>query len=63
MSTRNNLDREDEDQGVSGLEILKSIWNIKDSKLQNQEHISDPVSTDIYTVPDQSNQIPHRKHF
>ena len=63
MQRNKKLDREDEDQGVSGLEILKSIWNIKDSKPQNQEHISNPVSSDIYSVPDQSNQVPHRKHF
>ena len=63
MQRNKKLDREDEDQGVSGLDVLKFVWDIQDSKPQNREHISGTVNSDIYSVPDQLNRIPHRKHF
>lgn len=44
---------------VSGLSLIKQIWNIQDST-PRRAPAPDEVSTDIYRVPPTSSRFPHR---
>lgn len=37
--------------GAWGLELVKSLWNIRDPKPARDTKITEPVNTDIYHVP------------
>jgi len=45
----------------SDLDVLKSVWKISDKK-PPRERPPEKVNTDIYNVPRNGQQIPHRRH-
>ena len=44
---------------VSGLSLIKEIWNIREPA-PRREPVPSKVSTDIYKVPPTTSRFPHR---
>lgn len=44
---------------ISGLSLIKEIWNIHDPS-PRREPVPSQVSTDIYNVPPTTSRFPHR---